>query len=77
MNDRYAYFWDGRIYDYRIDPEFRNATRYEDASDELKSAVAALKARVDEIDFYPDMPGHPRRSAYGTFYDFAPPQNPF
>ena len=34
-------------------------------------------ARVEEIDFYPDMPGKPRRCDYGTFYDFAPPQNPF
>jgi hypothetical protein len=50
---------------------------YADASDELKASVAALKARVDEKEFYPDMPGQPRRSSYGTFYDFAPPQNPF
>jgi hypothetical protein len=50
---------------------------YADASEELKAAVADLKARVDEVDFYPDMPVKPRRSNYGTFYDFAPPQNPF
>ena len=50
---------------------------YADASEELKAAVADLKTRVDEVDFYPDMPGQPRRGDYGTFYDFAPPQNPF
>jgi arylsulfatase A len=77
MNDDYAYFWDGRIYEYKKDPEFKNPVMYADASDELKAAVADLKARVDEVDFYPDMPGQLRRSDYGTFYDFAPPQNPF
>ena len=41
------------------------------------SNASSLKARVDEREFYPDMPGQPRRSSYGTFYDFAPPQNPF
>ena len=47
------------------------------ASDEIKKAIEPLKNRVEEVDFYPDMPGQPRRSDYGTFYDFAPPQNPF
>ena len=77
MNDTYAYFWDGRIYNYRTDPEFTSPTMYADASEELKAEVSALKARVDEVDFCPDMPGKPRRCNYGTFYDFAPPQNPF
>ena len=77
MNDTYAYFWDGRIYDYHADPEFKSPVMYDEASQELKDAVAELKARVDEVEFYPDMPGKPRRSPYGTFYDFAPPQNPF
>ena len=77
MNDDYAYFWDGRIYEYKKDPEFKNPVMYAEASEELKAAVADLKARVDEVEFYPDMPGKPRRSDYGTFYDFAPPQNPF
>ena len=78
MNDTYAYFWDGRIYNYRTDPAFTSPVMYEEASDELKEAVAAIKARVDEfVDFYPDKPGAPRRGNYKTFYDFAPPQNPF
>jgi arylsulfatase A len=78
MNDTYAYFWDGRIYNYREDPEFKDPVLYDDASQELKDAVSAIKARVDEMkDFYPDMPGAPRRGNYKTFYDFAPPQNPF
>jgi hypothetical protein len=50
---------------------------YADASDEIKKIVEPLKNRVDEVDFYPDMPGKERRCDYGTFYDFAPPQNPF
>lgn len=78
MNDTYAYFWDGRIYNYRTDPAFTKPTMYDQASDELKAEVAGIKARVDEMkDFYPDKPGAPRRGNYRTFYDFAPPQNPF
>ena len=77
MNDTYAYFWDGRIYNYRLDPEFTTPTMYADASEELKAEVSALKERVEEVDFYPNMPGKERRCNYGTFYDFAPPQNPF
>jgi arylsulfatase A len=77
MNDTYAYFWDGRIYNYHTDPEFTSPIMYADASEELKAEVSALKSRVEEVDFYPNMPGKPRRSNYGTFYDFAPPQNPF
>ena len=46
-------------------------------SEELKAEVTELKSRVEEVDFYPNMPGKERRSNYGTFYDFAPPQNPF
>ena len=84
-NDTYAYFWDGRIYNYREDPRFTSPTMYDEASDELKSAVAALKARVEDrsagyaygTGFYPDAPGAPRRGDYKTFYDWAPPQNPF
>ena len=44
---------------------------------EVKKAVEPLKNRVEEVEFYPDMPGKERRCDYGTFYDFAPPQNPF
>jgi arylsulfatase A len=77
MDHKYAYFWDGRIYEYKTDNEFSNPIMYADASDEVKKAVEPLKKRVEEVDFYPDMPGQPRRSPYGTFYDFAPPQNPF
>lgn len=78
MNDEYAYFWDGRIYRYKVDPAFTDSIIYDEASEEVKAAVAALKARVDEYpDFYPDCPGAPRRGDYGTFYDWAPPQNPF
>jgi hypothetical protein len=50
---------------------------YAEASEELKAEVTELKSRVEEVDFYPNMPGKERRSNYGTFYDFAPPQNPF
>ena len=78
MDDDYAYFWDGRIYNYREDPEFRSALRWEEAPAALQERLAPLKARVDEMaDFYPDKPGAPRRFPYKTFYDFAPPQNPF
>lgn len=78
MNDTYAYFWDGRIYNYREDPEFLSAVKYDEASDELKQAVDALKQRVDQFEnFYPDCPGAPRRGNYKTFYDWADPQNPF
>lgn len=78
MNDEYAYFWDGRIYRYKQDPEFTSPVYYDEAPDDVKNAVAALKERVDEYEnFYPDCPGVPRRGDYGTFYDWAPPQNPF
>ena len=78
MDDDYAYFWDGRIYNYRTDPEFRSPMQWKDAPAELQERLAPLKARVDEMaDFYPDKPGAPRRFPYKTFYDFAPPQNPF
>ncbi|MCQ2136898.1 MAG: sulfatase, partial [Bacteroidales bacterium] len=73
----YAYFWDGRVYNYREDPYFQNATKWEDISAELQERLAPLKSRVDQMaDFYPDKPGAPRRGNYKTFYDFAPPQNP-
>ena len=78
MDDDYAYFWDGRIYNYRTDPEFKSPLQWKDAPAELQERLAPLKARVDEMpDFYPDKPGAPRRFPYKTFYDFAPPQNPF
>ena len=53
MDDTYAYFWDGRIYEYKKDPEFRNAVMYADASDELKAAVADLKERVAQRQAFP------------------------
>ena len=78
MDDDYAYFWDGRIYNYREDPEFRSPLMWDDAPAALQERLAPLKARVDEMpDFYPDKPGAPRRFPYKTFYDFAPPQDPF
>ncbi len=78
MDDTYAYFWDGRIYNYRTDPEFTHPLMWADASSELQEQLRPLKARVDEMaDFYPDKPGAPRKFPYKTFYDFAPPQNPF
>lgn len=78
MNDSLAYFWDGRIYNYRTDPRFQNAVKYDEAPAETKEAVKKLKERVDEMkDFYPDKPGAPRRGHYKTFYDWAAPQNPF
>lgn len=85
MNDSYAYFWDGRIYNYREDPRFTSPVMYDQASDELKAAVCSLKERVEDRtapysygkDFRPDAPGAPRRGNYKTFYDWAPPQNPF
>lgn len=47
-------------------------------TNEVKAIYRKLKARVDECpDFRPDMPGAPRRGHYGTFYDFAEPNNPF
>lgn len=85
MNDTYAYFWDGRIYNYRVDPRFTSPVMYDQASEELKEAVSALKARVEDVsapysygaEFTPDAPGAPRRGNYKTFYDWADPQNPF
>ena len=78
MDDRYAYFWDGRVYDYRTDPSFASPLQYESLDASLKERLAPLKERVDQMkDFYPDKPGAPRRGNYKTFYDFAPPQNPF
>lgn len=78
MDDTYAYFWDGRIYNYRRDPEFKDALMWDEAPEELRQQLKPLKDRVDEMaDFYPDKPGAPRRFPYKTFYDFAPPQNPF
>ena len=47
-------------------------------ANEVKNIYVMLKAKVDEYpDFYPDKPGASRRGNYGTFYDFAGPQNPF
>ena len=78
MDDDYAYFWDGRIYNYREDPAFTSPLHWDSAPAELRERLAPLKARVDQMpDFYPDKPGAPRRFPYKTFYDFAPPQNPF
>lgn len=69
MGERYAYFWDGRIYDYRTDPTFQHPLMYNDAPQEVRAEVAPLKARVDEIAFTPDMPGAPRHGDYKSFYD--------
>ena len=78
MDNDYAYFWDGRIYNYREDPEFRHPLRWDQAPAELQARLQPLKERVDRMaDFYPDKPGAPRKFPYKTFYDFAPPQNPF
>ncbi|MBQ7708295.1 MAG: sulfatase-like hydrolase/transferase [Bacteroidales bacterium] len=78
MDDDYAYFWDGRIYNYREDPDFKQPLLWKDAPADLQARLQPLKDRVDQMpDFYPDKPGAPRKFPYKTFYDFAPPQNPF
>lgn len=70
MGETYAYFWDGRIYNYRTDPAFEKPMYYDSVSDDIKAQVAPLKARVDEVEFYPLMPGAQRRNtSYGSFYD--------
>lgn len=70
LNDSLAYFWDGRIYNYRVDPAFTSAIMYEDAPAEIREAVAPLKARVDQVEFYREMPGAPRHNtSYNSFYD--------
>lgn len=74
----YKYYWDGRFYNTRDDFMEEHPIDIETCSDEVKAIYAKLKAKVDEVpDFYPDMPGAPRRGNYGTFYDFADPNNPF
>ncbi|MDE6861136.1 MAG: sulfatase-like hydrolase/transferase, partial [Alistipes sp.] len=74
----YKYYWDGRFYNTKEDFMEEHPIAIETCSDEVKAIYAKLKAKVDELPgFYPDMPGAPRRGNYGTFYDFAEPNNPF
>lgn len=73
----YKYYWDGRFYNTREDFDEQHPIDINTCSDEVKAIYAKLKAKVDEYpDFYPDKPGAPRRGNYGTFYDFAAPNDP-
>lgn len=74
----YKYYWDGRFYNTKEDFMEEHPIDVASCSDEVKAIYHKLKDRVDECpDFRPDMPGAPRRGDYGTFYDFAEPNNPF
>jgi arylsulfatase A len=74
----YKYYWDGRFYNTKEDFMEEHPIDIAVCSDEVKEIYRRLKARVEECpDFRPDMPGAPRRGDYGTFYDFAEPNNPF
>lgn len=74
----YKYYWDGRFYNVSNDLMEQNPLDINECSDDVREVYAMLKAKVDEYpDFYADKPGAPRRGNYGTFYDFADPQNPF
>ena len=74
----YTYYWDGRFYNTKEDFMEEHPIDVASCSDEVKAIYHKLKDRVDECpDFRPDMPGAPRRGDYGTFYDFAEPNNPF
>ncbi|WP_418424884.1 sulfatase-like hydrolase/transferase [Alistipes sp.] len=74
----YKYYWDGRFYNTKEDFMEEHPIDIAACTDEVKAIYRKLKARVDECpDFRPDMPGAPRRGHYGTFYDFAEPNNPF
>lgn len=74
----YKYYWDGRFYNISEDPLEQAPVDIEACSAPVKAVYEKLKAKVNEIpDWYPDKPGVSRRGDYGTFYDFAGPQNPF
>jgi len=74
----YKYYWDGRFYNVSNDLNEENPLDVSHLSEEVQTVYTMLKTKVDEFpDFYPDKPGAPRRGNYGTFYDFADPQNPF
>lgn len=78
FNTEYKYYWDGRFYNIAVDPLEQQPLDVAVCDEDVKALYARLKAKVDEMpDFYPDKPGAPRRGNYGTFYDFAGPQNPF
>ncbi|WP_295937547.1 sulfatase-like hydrolase/transferase [uncultured Alistipes sp.] len=77
-NTEYKYYWDGRFYNIKEDPRELNRVDIAACSEDVKALYGRLKARVDELaDWYPNKPGAPRRGDYGTFYDFAGPQDPF
>lgn len=74
----WKYYWDGRFYNTKTDFMEEHPIDIDTCSNEIKTIYAKLKAKVEECpNFYPDMPGAPRRGNYGTFYDFAEPNNPF
>lgn len=78
FNTEYKYYWDGRFYDIARDPLEHSPLDVGTCPPDVQALYARLKAKVDEMpDWYPDKPGAPRRGNYGTFYDFAGPQNPF
>ena len=77
-NAHYKYYWDGRFYDIKNDPLEQIPVDVTTCSPDTQALHAKLKAKVDQMpDWYPEKPGAPRRGNYGTFYDFAGPQNPF
>ena len=74
----WKYYWDGRFYNTKTDFMEEHPIDIDTCSNVIKTIYAKLKAKVEECpNFYPDMPGAPRRGNYGTFYDFAEPNNPF
>lgn len=75
---RYKLYDDGRLIDAKADPLGINPIAAGQGSPEAEQARSMLQAQLDKLPAWtPDTPDAERRGNYGTFYDFAGPQNPF
>lgn len=74
--DRYKLYDDGRFFDVKSDP--MQKSNIITGTPEEEDIRTYLQSRLDMLPAWsPDKCNVKRRGDYGTFYDFADPQNPF
>lgn len=74
---RYKLYEDGRLIDAMNDPLDKNPIPNGQGSKEAEAARKYLQSILDKLPAWTPEKGMPRKGDYGTFYDFAGPQNPF
>lgn len=74
---RYKLYHDGRFIDASTDKLDQHPIPMGKGSPEAESVRKRLQEIMDKLPAWTPEKGMPRKGDYGTFYDFAGPQNPF